>query len=142
MSMFDQTPDAETLAALTPEQRHQAEQMAKDMTEARARLLETEAATIIANHAFGIYELAAIHVTADDPDMKEGRLAIDALQALITGISGRLGEAEETLNDALANIKLVYVQRAAALKNEAKAASEAADSKTADAAPTDAAPTD
>ncbi len=129
MSMFDQTPDAETLAALTPEQRQQAEQMAKDMTEARARLLETEAATIISNHAFGIYELAAIHVTADDPDMKEGRLAIDALEALITGIPGRLGEAEETLNDALANIKLVYVQRAAALKNEANAASEAAEEK-------------
>ncbi len=133
MSMFDQTPDADALAALTPEQREQAEQMAKDMTAARARLLETEAATIISNHAFGIYELAAIHVTADDPDLKEGRLAIDALEALITGISGRLGEAEETLIDALANIKLVYVQRVAALNKEAAASeAEAADTPSAD----------
>ncbi|MEZ5342248.1 MAG: hypothetical protein R2706_12600 [Acidimicrobiales bacterium] len=118
MSMFDPATDEEALASLSPEQRQQAEQMAKDMTAARARLLETEAATIIANHAFGIYELAAIHVTADDPDMTEGRLAIDALEALVSGLSGRLGEAEETLVEALANIKLVYVQRVASLKSE------------------------
>ncbi len=124
MSMFDPTVDAEALAALTPEQRQQAEQMARDMTEARSRLLETEASTIISNHALGIYELAAIHITANDPDMKEGRLAIDSLEALITGVAGRLGETEETLVDALANIKLVYVQRAAALKTAANAAAE------------------
>ena len=124
MSMFDPQDDPNAALSLTPEQREQAEQMAKDMAAARARLLETEASTIIANHALGIYELAAIHVTADDPDLKEGRLAIDALEALVTGISGRLGDAEETLTDALANIKLVYVQRVAAIKKADAAKAE------------------
>ena len=103
---------------LTEEQQEQARQMAKEMAEARAQLLEAEVATIIANHALGIYELAALHITADDPDMTEARLAVDALGALVEGLEGRLGDGEPTLVDALANIKIGYVQRVNQLKQQ------------------------
>ena len=52
--------------------------MAHELAEARARLLETEVSTVLTNHALGIYELAAIHLTADQPNLVEAQLAIDA----------------------------------------------------------------
>ncbi len=92
--------------------------MARELAEARTRLLETEVSTVLANHALGIYELAAIHLTADRPDFDEARLAVDALAALVDGLKGRLGDGEPTLADALHQVRLAFVQR----KKEADAA--------------------
>lgn len=103
---------------LTEEQQEQARQMAHEMAEARQQLLEAEVATIIANHALGIYELAALHITAENPDLVEARLAVDALGVLVEGLEGRLGDGEPTLVDALANIKIGFVQRVNQLKSE------------------------
>ncbi len=108
---------------LTDEQQEQARQMAHEMSEARQQLLEAEVATVLANHALGIYELAALHITAENPDMVEARLAVDALGVLVEGLEGRLGDGEPTLVDALSNIKIGYVQRANQIKQE-KAAAE------------------
>jgi len=108
---------------LTPEQQEQARAMAKELAEARARILATEASTVVANHAFGIYELAAIHLTADEPKLTEAQVAIDALGALVNGLKGRLGEVEGTLVDALQQAQLLYVQRVEA----ANAAGSASD---------------
>lgn len=96
---------------LTPEQEEQARAMAHELAEARTRLLETEVSTVLTNHAFGIYELAAIHLTADEPKMVEAQLAIDALAALVENLSGRLGEQESTLVDALHQLRMAFVQR-------------------------------
>ncbi|MDH3294205.1 MAG: hypothetical protein OER95_07775 [Acidimicrobiia bacterium] len=96
---------------LTAEQEEQAKAMAKELAEARARILATEASTVIANHAFGIYELAAIHLTADAPKLAEAQVAIDALSALVNGLRGRLGENEGVLTDALQQAQLLFVQR-------------------------------
>ena len=92
--------------------------MAHEMAEARQQLLEAEVATIIANHALGIYELAALHITAENPDLVEARLAVDALGVLVEGLEGRLGDGETTLVEALANIKIGFVQRVIQLKSE------------------------
>lgn len=104
-------PSAEPERELTEEEREQAAAMAKELAEARSRLLETEVSTVLANHAMGIYELAAIHLTADDPDLAEAKLAIDALGALMEGLVGRMGDGEATLTEALHQIRLAYVQR-------------------------------
>ena len=103
---------------LTPEQQEQAKAMAKELAEARARILATEASTVVANHAFGIYELAAIHLTADEPKLSEAQVAIDALNALVQGLAGRLGENETVLTDALQRAQLLFVQRSEAAKNQ------------------------
>ena len=64
------------------------------MEEVRARASwRRPASVVIANHAMGIYELAAIHLTAPEPKLPEAVLAIDALAALVEGLEGRLGEA-------------------------------------------------
>lgn len=99
---------------LTAEQEEQARAVAKELAEARARLLETEVSTVVANHALGIYELAAIHLTADEPKLEEAKLAIDGLAALVEGLAGRLGEAETTLRDALHQARVAFVQRSEA----------------------------
>jgi hypothetical protein len=73
---------------------------------------QEQAREIIANHAMGLYELAAIHLTADEPKLPQARLAIDALGALVEGLAGRLGaENEEVLSEALAQARMAFVQR-------------------------------
>src|SRR5437763_1014734 len=75
--------------------------------EARARelaeqLARTPAAVIIANHVMGLFELGALHLSQQPPNLGEGALAIDAMAAIVEGLEGRLGENEDTLRDALA----------------------------------------
>lgn len=96
---------------LTEEQQEQARAMAAELSEARARLLETEVSTVLVNHALGIYELAAIHLTADEPNFPEAKLAIDGLAAIVEGLEGRLGEGEATLREALHQAQMIFVQR-------------------------------
>ncbi len=109
------TPDGEhTPTELTAEQEEQARQMAHELSDARARLLEADPATVIANHALGLYELAALHLTSSEPDLAASRLSIDAMAALVEGLAGRLGDVEPTLKEGLANLRLLYVQRSAA----------------------------
>lgn len=80
------------------------------VAEARQRLAEAPAEMVISNHAMGLYELAAIHLTSSPPDLVESALAIDALACLVEGLQERLGENFEVLKDALANIRLAFVQ--------------------------------
>jgi hypothetical protein len=87
----------------TPEQE-------KALAEARARLAETPANVVVANHVVGLYELAAIHLGANPPRFDDARLAIDALASIVDALGSRLGQNHETFKDALANIRLVYVK--------------------------------
>ena len=80
------------------------------MAEARQRLAEVPAEVVVTNHAMGLYELGAIHLTASPPDLVEAALAIDALACLVEGLDIRLGENFEVLKDALANIRMAFVQ--------------------------------
>jgi len=78
--------------------------------DARRRLAEVPAQVVVANHAMGLYELAAIHLGAAPPDLREAALAIDASACLVEGLDERLGPDHVTLRDALANIRLAFVQ--------------------------------
>lgn len=95
---------------LTPEQQEQARAMAAELAEARERIAETPAAEIVANHAMGMYELAAIHLSAEPPALEESRVAIDAMHAVIAALPGRLGENEAVLREALQQLQLAFVQ--------------------------------
>ena len=85
--------------------------MAAEFASAREEILGADVADIIANHAMGLYELGAIHLTADNPNLAASRLAIDALGILVDGLEGRLGQHEEVLSEALQQIRLAFVQR-------------------------------
>ena len=102
--------DADPLAGLSDEERVQAQAMAGEMAAARQRVLEAPADMVVANHAMGLYELAAIHLSEEDPDLAAARLAIDAMGQLVEGLPGRLGEAEATLKDALTQLRMAFVQ--------------------------------
>jgi hypothetical protein len=98
------------LSDLSPEDRAQLEAMQAELEDVRKDLLQAPASVVIANHAMGIYELAAIHLTASEPQLPQAVLAIDALAALVEGLEGRLGEAEPTLREALAQLRAAYLE--------------------------------
>ena len=88
--------------------------MAAHMAELREELAKTPAAAVIANHAFGIFELAALHLSLQPPQLAEAQLAIDALGVIVEGLTDRLGEHESTLKEGLAQLRLAFVQIRAA----------------------------
>ena len=92
---------------LSPEE--QAE-LAEQMAAVQQELLGAPVAVVVANHAVGLFQLAALHLNQRPPDLEEGRLAVDAMGALVEGLSGRLGEDEASLKEALAQLRLAFVQ--------------------------------
>ena len=83
---------------------------AAEMAEVRRQLAQVPAIQVVANHIMGLYELAAIHLSQSPPQLSEATLAIDAMAAVVDGLKGRLAELEPTLKDALAQIRLAFVQ--------------------------------
>ena len=98
------------LAQMSPEERAQAEAMIAEMAETRAQLASTPAAVVVANHAMGLYELAAIHLSQNPPNLSEAQVAIDAIAALTSALKGRLGDNEATLHDAVGQLQQAFVQ--------------------------------
>jgi hypothetical protein len=80
------------------------------LAEARQRLSEVPAEVVIVNHAMGLYELAAIHLSSAPPNLPQAALSIDALACLVEGLGERLGPDQPVLADALTNIRLAFVQ--------------------------------
>lgn len=103
-------PGAPGLEDLPPEERARFEAMQAEMDEVRQQMLAAPASVVVANHGMGLYELAAIHLTAEAPRLAEASLAIDALAALVEGLKGRLGDAEPTLAGALAQLRAAYLE--------------------------------
>src|SRR5688500_12829753 len=98
----DQAPTAEEVA--------EAEELAAEMAEIQRELAATPAVVVITNHAIGLFQLAALHLNQRPPNLEEGRIAIDAMAALVEGMAGRLGEEEEALRGALSQARMAYVQ--------------------------------
>jgi Domain of unknown function (DUF1844) len=85
----------------------------EQLRELREQLAQTPVEDIIANHAIGLWELALLHLSAEEgtaPDLDEARLAIDGVAALVEGLEGRLGRHQEPLREALAQLRLAYVE--------------------------------
>lgn len=89
---------------------NQLEDAQEALSGARERLGQTPAHVVVVNHIMGLYELAAIHLSAEPPHLVEAALAIDACACLVEGLGARLGDEYPTLNDALSNIRLAFVQ--------------------------------
>jgi methionine synthase II (cobalamin-independent) len=92
----------------------------------RAQLAETPAEVVIANHCYGLFELAAIYLSQTPPMLFQARLAIDALGFLLEGLKGRLGEAEPALLESLSQLRLVYVGLEGAEQTDAERSANAA----------------
>lgn len=84
------------------------------LEEARERLASVPPEVVVTNHVMGLYELAAIHLSSEPVDLVSAALAIDAVGCLVEGLGPRLGEEHQTMVDALANIRMAFVQVKAA----------------------------
>lgn len=91
---------------------------AQQMAELAEQLVRTPAAVVVANHCFGLFELAALHLSQQPPQLDQAVVAIDALGAVVGALEGRLGENEDPLQDGLAQLRLAYVQIKAALGDQ------------------------
>ena len=88
-------------------------EVAEEMRRVRAELASTAVADLVANHAIGLWQLAVLHLTPEagaPARLDEARLAIDAMAALVDGLGERLGDNAEALRDALAQLRLAFVQ--------------------------------
>ena len=97
---------AGSAAGATPDEA----QMRERAEALRRMLLESPAADVIAQHAVGMYELAAIHLSQERPRLDDARLAIDALAAILDGVGDRLGAAGTELRSALPQLRLAFVE--------------------------------
>lgn len=98
-----------SLDQLSDEERAQLEQAVIQMAETERQLATTPPEVVIANHAMGMYELAAIHLRQNPPNLNEASLAIDALGALVDGLEDRLGENEPTLRQARQQLQQAFI---------------------------------
>ena len=78
--------------------------------EMRAQLANTTAEVVVANHCYGLFELAAIYLSETPPMLVQASLAIDGLGALLDGLRGRLGDAESSLRESLSQLRLAFVR--------------------------------
>lgn len=92
---------------------------ARDVDELRRQLADSPADVVVANHCYGLFELAAVYLSSAPARLDQARLAIDGLGAIVESLGERLGDAHAPLREALGQIRLAYVQIAAAAEHEA-----------------------
>ncbi len=102
-------PDRAGDGDVTEPSQEQAEAQAA-VDEMRAQLANTPAEVVVANHCYGLFELAAIYLSQTPPMLFQARLAIDGLGSLLDGLRGRLGEAEPSLHESLSQLRLAFVR--------------------------------
>jgi hypothetical protein len=84
----------------------------------QAEITSIPAVDLVANHAFGLQQLAMMHLmqvpnedgTVTEPRLDEAGLAIDALAALVDGLGERLGPHHEDLRQAVTELRLAFVE--------------------------------
>ena len=90
------------------------EEIRAELAAMQEELARTPAAVVVANHCFGLFELAALHLGLQPPQLDQAQVAIDALTAVVEALEGRMGEAESQLKQGVAQLKLAFVQIRAA----------------------------
>jgi hypothetical protein len=90
------------------------EALSEQVAAMRAELAGSPAEVVVANHCYGLFELAAVYLSEQPALLEQARLAIDALASLVEGLGVRLGETEPQLKEALSQLRLAYVQIEAA----------------------------
>lgn len=111
------TPDGEHKPSTSPEPPRLVEETfdagsveEESLERLRAELASTDASEVIANHCYGLFELAAIYLSESPPKLEQATLSIDALSAIVEKCSGRLGVQEGAIRDALSQLQTAYLQ--------------------------------
>ena len=78
------------------------------------QLLSAPVEDVVANHCYGLFELAALHLSQQPPGLAEARIAIDALALVVDGLGARLGPHASALAEGLSQIRMAWVRIAEA----------------------------
>lgn len=97
-------------AELTDEERDNYLQAMLQRAEIQRQVVESPVEMQIANHAAGLFELAALHLQHPPPHLPEAKLAIDALAGLLGAVGDQLGDHGAELRAMLSQIQLAFVQ--------------------------------
>ncbi|MDA8081907.1 MAG: DUF1844 domain-containing protein [Actinomycetota bacterium] len=81
-----------------------------NLDQLRKEILASTPEVIIANHCFGLFELAAIYLSDSPPQLGPATLAIDALAGITEALKGRLGNHEQELLEGVSQLRLAYIQ--------------------------------
>ncbi len=87
--------------------------VAEELRRVRAELAATPVVDLIANHAVGLWQLAVLHLVPEGdeaPRLADASVAIDALAGIVEGLGDRLERHAEPLRDALAQLRMAFVQ--------------------------------
>jgi hypothetical protein len=95
----------------------------EELRQIARELAETPVEDIIVNHCYGLFELAALHLSQQPVNLAAARLAIDAMGQLVEGLGERLGPHAGTLADGLTQLRLAFVRIADAAAAAATAGS-------------------
>jgi hypothetical protein len=90
------------------------EEAAARLDQLQQEMAKAPVEAVVANHCYGLFELAALHLSQRPPQLDKARLAIDAMACLVQGLEGRLGPNEAALREGLAQIQMAFVQLQAA----------------------------
>ena len=86
------------------------EEQIEQMRQLEEKLAQTPASVVVANHAYGLFELAALHLGRRPPNFEQAQLAIDAMGTLVEGLGDRLGDHARQLQEGLTQLRLAFVQ--------------------------------
>ena len=87
------------------------EEMRAHLAAVQRQLVEAPPEVVVANHCIGLFQLAVLHLEQSPPNLAQAQLAIDALAGIVESLGSRLNEEEAPLREALAQLRLAFVQR-------------------------------
>ncbi len=96
------TGEAPPYDELSPEE-------AAQLREVTQEIVSTPVEDVVANHCYGLFELAALHLSQQPPNLNAARTAIDSMGYLVDGLGERLGHHASTLSEGLSQLRLAFV---------------------------------
>jgi hypothetical protein len=82
----------------------------EELRELARQLAAAPPEDVIANHCYGLFELAALHLSQQPVNVPAARLAIDSMGMLVDGLGPRLGGHAATLAEGLGQLRLAFVR--------------------------------
>jgi hypothetical protein len=104
---------AEVQASQAQEHVDPDEAEAREMAELlaiQAQILATPCAMVVADHCMSLYELGALYLSPDPPQLADARVAIDSLGALVELLGPKLGQHEAALKQGLSQLRMRWVE--------------------------------
>ncbi|MGB2756709.1 MAG: hypothetical protein WBD02_03495 [Acidimicrobiia bacterium] len=101
------------------------EEELREIAAIQQQMLSTPPADLVANHVLGLFEIGMLHLSAVaaikrsgelidvSPHLEAARLGIDAVSALVDALGDRLAPHQPTLEQALTQARLAFVELSA-----------------------------